>query len=382
MDVGRVVLVCPDLEQTGPTFNALSLSRAFRIQEIAPLVIAGAGGERENAFGASGVEVCIEAHVCGWLRGRETRRYIQRFKPDLVHAQCVSVLPEARRLARLCRVPLLVTVNRTLAPKELSMIRRTKGCTFVAVSTAIFTHLVQVGGVPRGEVTVIHNGVDLSRYTLDGDGASARRSTVVMGERRHVSVVGTLGSLRPRKGQETFLRAAALLLQGRSDVEFLVVGRGPVLATLKALAVELGVAKRVTFTTGSTFATASGDRLSSKLEAVFLREFDIFVEPSRDEGLGLSAMQAMAWGRPVVACGVGGLYSLVEDGVTGILVPKEDPAEMAKAVCDLLDSPARAEEMGRRGRERIAAEFNIKAISRQHAELYARLCGGVDETGS
>ena len=93
-----------------------------------------------------------------------------------------------------------------------------------------------------------------------------------------------------------------------------------------------------------------------------LRQVAIVVVPSRSEGLGLSALEAMAADRPVVASSVGGLREVVVHGETGLLVPPEDPDALADALKSLLDDPARILKMGEAGRARVQAEFDVEAM--------------------
>jgi len=367
----RILMLTPDLEHTGPTYNALTLARALRARGNDVLVVATHGGQREPAFEASRIPCIVAPHLAGLLRGRRVRRQLQRFGPQVIHALDLSLARLARRLARACAVPYVVTVNHLVDEEDLSLLKNAN-CPYIAVSDAAHARLVQLGSIPRDRVHVIHNGVDLSRFRLPEE-AQAAREPGPDNRWGHTPVVGALGSLRSDKGRQTFLQAAGRILERRPVVEFVIMGRGPELPTLKTMATELHIADRVTFTSGTAFATAVSRQADDSLEAVYLRDFDIFVEPSLREGLGLSVLQAMAWGRPVIASGVGGLYSLVENGVTGILVQKESPDALAEALEQLLADPARAEEMGRLGRERIEANFDIRKIAGQHLSLYEDL---------
>ena len=228
--------------------------------------------------------------------------------------------------------------------------------TYIAVSEALRAQMISSHRVPRNMVSVIPNGIDLSHYPLSG-----REQVSGDRKRRHNPVVASLGRLAPHKGQRTLLHAAKEVLAKLPGVEFLILGDGPDLPALRKLAAELGISHRVTFAD------------YQRLNALPLRDIDIFVEPSHVEGLGLSVMQAMAWGRPVVASGVGGLYSLVQDGETGLLVPKDNPAALAVAMGELRSDPVKAAEMGRHGRERIESDFNISRAADRHLELYAEL---------
>jgi glycosyltransferase involved in cell wall biosynthesis len=363
----RVLLVCDDLANKGPAYNAVTLARSLQGEGMKVLTAARAGGEREASFTVSRLPLLIDPRLGGWLMSRATRRRLNDFSPCIAHAMSLDSVYPARNLARHLDVPVAVTVNRP-TDGQLKGPWSDPHIHFIAVSDAVNTGIVKNHQVPRNRVSVIHNGVDLSRYTMPGKASESDPS-------RHAPVVGTFGSLVPHKGQATFLEAAALVLKKRPDAEFIIMGRGPDLPRLRQRSQELGVMRRVTFTAGSNMATHAPNSDIGKLEAVYLRDFDIFVEPSTQEGLGLSVLQAMAWARPVVASGVGGLYSIVEDGRTGFLVPKENPPAMAEAILKLLSDPQKRIEMGLRGRERIASQFDIRRIAKEHVSLYETLSG-------
>ena len=106
------------------------------------------------------------------------------------------------------------------------------------------------------------------------------------------------------------------------------------------------------------------------LEAI-LAAADVFVQPSRTEGLPLAVLEAMAHGLPVVATGVGGIPEAIEDQESGQLVPPGDPGALADAVARVLESPETAGMLARRARERVEAEFSIGVMVERYAGLYA-----------
>ncbi len=153
----------------------------------------------------------------------------------------------------------------------------------------------------------------------------------------------TLGRLHPNKGFDTLLRALALL----PGATLAIAGEGPERAALDRLARELGVAERVTFL---------GWRDDT---AALLAACDVFICPSRHEPLGNVVLEAWSAARPVVAADAQGPTELIEQGVTGVLVPKDQAEPMAQAVAALLANPAQAQAMAAAGR----AEFLL-----HHAE--------------
>jgi glycosyltransferase involved in cell wall biosynthesis len=107
--------------------------------------------------------------------------------------------------------------------------------------------------------------------------------------------------------------------------------------------------------------------------ASFMARIEIFVLPSLFEGLGVAVLEAMAAGKPVVACRVGGLPELVVDTVTGFLVPPRDPSALGGAIAQLVENRALARQMGRHGRERLRANFTLEQMASKNEDFYYAL---------
>jgi glycosyltransferase involved in cell wall biosynthesis len=170
-------------------------------------------------------------------------------------------------------------------------------------------------------------------------------------------IVGTLARLDAIKGLDILLRALAEL----PGVTAVLVGEGEERDRLAKLAEALGVAERVLFVGWSEQAR---DHLTT---------FDVYVLPSRFEAVSASIIEAMFAGLPVVATNVGGVRDVVVHGETGLLVPPEDPAALARAVRGLLEDPTRRQQMGRAGRARAVERFTAASMAAQYEAVYAEL---------
>lgn len=296
----------------------------------------------ENAFDFEQIKTPVRVfpHLGVLLLGGSAARFAASLGINLVHALSSDMIKRAERIARHLGVPLLVTANR-LEENEMRAMSAFRGQGVVAVSRAIRERIVNVAGVPQNTIRVIHNGLDLSRLPRPNFDAIADQGGP--GAAWKTPVIGTFGHLSEKKGQRVFLQAVRLLVDKGLDAEFVILGDGPDRTALRNLAEELNVTKRVTFTP----QTVSGQ----------LNQLDILVEPSLQEGLGVSVMQAMAMGVPVVATGVGGLYDLIEDGKTGVMVQAGDPESLAKAIWRLLHNTPERVEMAKQAREMIEKEF-------------------------
>jgi D-inositol-3-phosphate glycosyltransferase len=218
------------------------------------------------------------------------------------------------------------------------------------------------------QVPIIPAAVNARRFRPIAQ-AEARRA---IGLADDGPVVVYVGRMLPRKDVRNVVRAIAELNQ-RHDVpaRLLLVGGDDTpgsaaaqeLTLLKALAAELGVAERVRF---------CGPQQPDRLR-FFYGAGDVAVTTPWYEPFGLTPLEAMACGRPVVGSAVGGLTFTIQDGITGALVPPRDPARLALSLRDLLRSPERCRAMGRAARARVEREFTWAMTARRTATLYEAL---------
>jgi len=225
---------------------------------------------------------------------------------------------------------------------------------FVAISRRNLSYFVRRGIAPWEKFRLIYNGVDLERFRPVDKGAARRALGLSQGP-----VVGTVAALVPVKGLEYLLEAAHIVRSEVPEVVLTIAGGGALEGTLRRRAKDLGVEVRFL-----------GPREDVSL---VLSALDVFVLPSLSEGMGLSLMEAMAAGLPVVATEVGGVPELVVDGETGVLVPPGDPDALAGAILDCIGDREKAVEMGRRGKERVCALFSLPRMIQEHEALYEEL---------
>jgi glycosyltransferase involved in cell wall biosynthesis len=356
----RVLFLLEALDLSGVVFAAWNLAEGLADRGVQLLVLARKGGARAEAFRRPGAEVLVDPWAGRPLLGRRALRAVRAFRPEIVHAQSTDVLSAAMHLGHATRAPVVATANR-LEAEDGQHLAAHETVGIVAVSEAIRERLANKAGILRDRIRVIPNGLALDRLPAPAFDQPA--------DARHVPAIGTYGTLRERKGQRIFLRAAAALLGGGTDAEFVILGEGPDKAALRRLAREAGIARRVTF------------HPSSPQDARHIAALDILVEPSYQEGLGLSVLQAMALGVPVVASGVGGIYSLVEDGETGTLVPRGDPEALAGAIRELLATPERRREQARHARELVEARFDIRRLVPDLLAFYRERLPETDPSG-
>ena len=174
-------------------------------------------------------------------------------------------------------------------------------------------------------------------------------------------VVGTVAMLTDHKDHATLLSAAADVAARVPNAHFVIVGDGERRAALQAQASELGLLGRVVF----TGFRQDLDRL--------IPAFDVFCLSSKMEGLGTSLLDAMCFARPVVATAAGGIPEAVEDGVTGRVVPIQDPEALAAALVGVLHDPEGRERLGRAGRGRFESRFSDTRMVEATLAVYDEL---------
>jgi len=209
---------------------------------------------------------------------------------------------------------------------------------------------------PPRHIRTIYNGVDIAPHT-DPLRVHHLRSEFALSA--NDAVIGIFCRLMPIKALDIFLRAARLITVNVQNVRFFVVGDGPLYDSLRSEAQRLGLERRMTFT---------GFRHDA-LDLV--RMMQVIVLSSLHEGLPMILLEAMALGKPVVATRVGGIPELIQDGVTGILVPPADPDSLANACLDLIRKPSIAEELGRRAQHQVEAHFTAEKMLEDLLKVYA-----------
>jgi glycosyltransferase involved in cell wall biosynthesis len=215
-------------------------------------------------------------------------------------------------------------------------------------------------GIPGARIRRIPNGVDTSRFAPAGAAERARLRGAAGVPAGALAIYA--GRLAPEKGADVLLEAWAALAP-ETPATLCLVGDGPERAALEARARALGIDGRV------RFAGARAD------VAPWLRAADLFVLPSRTEGLSVALLEAMACGLPVVATDVGATREAAgPDGA--VVVPPGRPDALAAALATVLRDAGRARALGAAARARAVAGFGIEAVAARHLDLYREVAPG------
>ena len=304
-----------------------------------------------------------------WFKPREIAALassIRRFRPDIVNPHLFRSTLVAAPLAKWLGVPKVVE---TYHGREAWRRGPIKGSFLVdrivahsvdriiAVSEAAARFLIERKGIPQEKITVIPNGRDLTTFLpQNGRGlAEVRKHLDIPDE---AAVVGVVGRLEEQKGHCFLLEALPSVLADFPNTRLLVVGDGSLREELEEQARHLGVSSNIIF-------TGFRDDVSHLLNVM-----DLVVLPSLHEGMPLTAIEAAAMAKPIVATCVDGTPEVVQDGVTGRQVPPANPPALGEAILALLRNPSQAHRMGEAGRQNALARFDLSRQVEATAKVY------------
>lgn len=223
-----------------------------------------------------------------------------------------------------------------------------------AVSEQLRSEVLK-SGVPAGKVKYIPNGIDTVKFAPTGARGKVRSG---LGIQEDAAVIGSLGRMSVEKGYGELIEALPSILEEVPGAVLLLAGEGPDRPQFEAAAAAAGVSGKV------IFAGMSKDA-SGLLEAM-----DVFILPSRNEGMPLALLEAMAAGKPVIATGIGAIPAVITSGSNGILIAGQHPGDIAGAVKSLLKDRGAAARMAAAGRETVKGRFSAREMAEQFISLY------------
>jgi glycosyltransferase involved in cell wall biosynthesis len=298
-------------------------------------------------------------------------RFYREQKPAVVHVQYVEQGLIALATAWLAGVPVrFATVHQMgtsygYRQKLLLHIAARLTTMFLCVSLAVERSWFGDGAVwnpvrqePRRHWTIYDcTDVALVRSLAHGGNNDALRRRYGL---RSGPVIGVVGRTSREKGQMVLMQALPLIMKSFRDVQVLLVGENYLQDDIMANIEEYGLQQNVVMT----------GRLSQEEVYRLYSLMDVVAVPSLVEGFGLTAIEAMAAGKPVVASHVGGLAEIVEDGVTGTLVEPQNHQSLATAIIRFLETPGCATEFGAAGLRKVSAMFSLDGYRKEIRSLY------------
>jgi glycosyltransferase involved in cell wall biosynthesis len=283
--------------------------------------------------------------------------YLARSRPRILHTHLVHADVYGQLTGALTGVPVRVSTkhgfnefreNRGFALGDRAI--ASLAHTHIAISRGLARYLEEVEGFDGASFEIVHYGIDPNGSPEPYRGDEPRLLCV--------------GRLIPIKGHIVLLRAFAEARRAVPGLQLDVAGRGPLEPALRALAKELEVEDAVRFL--GHVAPIQGA----------IEEAAAVVVPSMGEGFGMVALEAMERARPVIAAEIGGLGELVEEGVTGVLVPAGEAEPLARAIVRLASNLDLAAEMGKAGRRRAVEQFLQERCTDRTELLYEEALNG------
>ena len=211
-----------------------------------------------------------------------------------------------------------------------------------------------LGFLPRPPIETLYHGLDPAAMARWEETDGVRES---IGIPKDVPVVGTVSNFRAEKGHRYLIEAAVLVRRTFPEARFVLVGHGPLEASLRRQVRQMGLQDSVIF----TGARSDAPRLAAS--------FDVFALPSIHEGLSIALIEALSVGTPAVVTRAGGVTEVVTDGKNGVVVAPRDPAAFGDAIVAVLKDPDFQRKLSRAGRIR-AADFDIRLAVRRIEDVY------------
>jgi glycosyltransferase involved in cell wall biosynthesis len=290
------------------------------------------------------------------------KHYARENQIEIIHAHVARDYPLAALATRGSAARLVLTRHVLFPLKTVHRLtlRRTAGV--IAVSEAVADGLRGQAIFPPEIVRVIHNGINVDRFRRG-------REQISRASRDGRWRVGAVGQLAPIKGQEDLIRAAAKVCQTRDDVEFIITGEADSRAEdyrkhLEKLIHELGLESAV--------------RLLGWADDVadLLPTFDLFVSASRYDAFGLSTIEAMAAGVPIISTTSAGAREIIEADRTGRLVPIGDVENLARAIFELLNDPSERARLAQNAQATVAERFSLNRMIERTEAVYREVLTG------
>ena len=286
------------------------------------------------------------------------KEILHQQKFDVIHAHDPHALTAAW-LARAHHRAALIASRRVAYPLSRSWpgsARYRVAHRIIAVSQFVAASVIS-SGIDSERVAVVYDGVEIPPLLTIEERIAARGHWKISDS---TALLGCVGYLLPEKGQDLLLRVMKEVVSLFRDCRLILAGDGPMRSRLQALAKNLALENHVIFA-----------GFVSDTESVY-RALDVFAFPSLAEPLGSSLLAAMAHSLPVVAIASGGVPEVIENGRNGILADAPDPAQFARAICELLRNPEMAARLGFSARDTVSKRFTASLLAENTLREYER----------
>jgi glycosyltransferase involved in cell wall biosynthesis len=356
----NILFLTTHLNTGGITSYVFTLAKGLRKRGHS-VSVASSGGEYVERFLKEDVEfIPIPIKTKSEIDPRiiasmfKLRKTVREKNIELIHANTRVTQVLACLLFKSTHTPFLSTCHGFFRPRFFRRSFPCWGKRVIAISEEVRGHLIQDFQVEKERIAVVNNGIDFQYFQEKIPREAARKAFGLAGG----PVVGIIARLSDVKGHSFLITAMKDVVREVGGAQLLVVGEGKEKEKLVDLTRRLGLEKSVYF-----IPTVADTR-----EA--LAAMDVFVMPSLKEGLGLSLMEAMAYGIPVIGSAVGGIATLIQDRATGLLVPPKDADRLGGAIIELLRDQQGASALAEKARVLIHVGFSREQMAAKTEEVY------------
>jgi glycosyltransferase involved in cell wall biosynthesis len=286
-------------------------------------------------------------------------RFVREHQIEVVHAHVARDYPLAALATGRSQAQLVLTRHVLFPLNRIHKLTLRRTSRVIAVSQAVAESLYTSSIFAPEKIVTIHNGIDVDSFAGTAkDSATDRKLRV-----------GMVGHIAPIKGQEDFVRTAAIVRAHRDDIEFIIAGEDKAHSRENRVALEKLI---------DELKMDHAVKLIGWVDDVrnLLSTLDLFVSPARSEPFGLSIVEAMAAGVPVVATASEGAREIIEDNQTGRLVPVEDSEAMAAAILELLNDATDRKRFADNALVRVQEHFSLDRMVERTVDVYAAALGG------
>lgn len=293
-------------------------------------------------------------------------KIIKKHKVKLIQAHLLGSTLTYSLLSLVLRLPLVATLHGRVDvnPHEKFIALKNKIMQFgvnklIAVSKDLAQYIAARGLFKQENIAIIYNGVDIKKYQKTT--AQDIRNSLAIDP--SAVLIGSVGNVRPAKAYKVLIAAAKKLIEHYPNVHFIIAGhkKADLMAELDAQLAQLQLTNKVHFI---------GFQQDS---AAFLSQMDLFALSSSSEGFSIATLEAMATGLPVVATRCGGPEEILAHRETGLLVPVNDPDELAAALLELIQNEHLQQRLAQQGKQHVANTFAMETLLAQYRNIYAGL---------
>ncbi len=364
-----VLFVIPTLGTGGSERIVLSLCQQLKSRGFDPFVAAFRGGALQDSFTQAGITT-YDLNRTGGIDIRliwRLIRIIRKHQIHIINCHHFVALFYAFWASRLTRVPLMHTEHSKWEMEQLSgfwdrcfrfFLKRIDQIT--AVSPVSHQHLKDHYLLSSARLSLTLNGVDVDKYD---QGKTKAYSRPTFGLNDSDPVLGCVGNLRTEKNQKLLLKTLQVLNDRGHRWQVVLVGDGPCRNELAQLANDLNVADQVFF-------------LGSRDDAEKIYPlFDVYVLPSRYEGLPLTLLEAMSAGVPVIGTSVLGIREVIDHEKNGLLVHDDDPSDLALTMIVLNNDSSLKKTLTAHAREFVECRFSLERFVDSYEQLFNKITG-------